>query len=256
MSPDVFDIEYSNLYDTLYGDKDYTGELELLENAFKRYSPEQKIEQILDLGCGTGNYAIPLAQRGYKISGVDISENMLIHAREKAKEFSVEPLFIHGDLKLFSANQTFDAAIMMFAVLGYQLENDEVFAALLNVQKHLRPGGLFVFDVWYGPAVLSIRPSDRVKIIPTKTGKVIRAASGSLDTYHHLSEVRYHLWEISNNKVDAETEERHLMRYFFPQELAFFTKQAGLELISLTAFPSLDKELSDETWNAIGVCRK
>jgi hypothetical protein len=51
---------------------------------------------------------------------------------------------------------------MMFAVLGYQGENDDVLAALKTAHRHARPGGLFLFDVWYGPAVLHERPSQRV----------------------------------------------------------------------------------------------
>ena len=64
----------------------------------------------------------------------------------------------------------FDAALMMFAVLGYQVENDDVLAALRTARRHLEPGGLFIFDVWYGPAVLHQRPSERVKIIPGRDG--------------------------------------------------------------------------------------
>jgi len=152
-------------------------------------------------------------------------------------------------------NQKFDAVIMMFAVLGYQLTNEDVLAALNTVRKHLNPGGLFVFDVWYGPAVLTVGPSERIKVIPTSDGKVIRAASGSLDTARHLAEIKYHLWRISGDKVVSETEEAHQMRYFFPQELVLFLTQYGLELKNLTAFPSLETAADESTWNVLGVAK-
>jgi len=255
MKEKVFDKVYAEQYDLLYGEKDYEAECDLLEEAFRRYAMG-KVQSILDLGCGTGSHAIPLAQRGYVVTGVDLSEDMLAHARQKAQALPTQvqpPTFFHGDARTVEVGQTFDAALMMFAVLGYQLENNDVAAALKTVRKHLRPGGVFIFDVWYGPAVLAIRPSERVKVIPIVGGNVIRVASGTLDTFRHLSEVHYHLWRIQDQELISETEEHHLMRYFFPQELAYFLDQAGLEFKGLTSFPDLDQPAVETSWNVVGV---
>ena len=70
---------------------------------------------------------------------------------------------------------------MMFAVLGYQIADVDVESALHTARAHLKPGGVFVCDAWYGPAVLAVRPSERVKVIDSSTGQVIRVASGELD---------------------------------------------------------------------------
>ena len=255
MSDAVFNQGYADQYDLLYGDKDYEAECNLLEQAFKKYG--NGVKTIVDIGCGTGNHSIRLARRGYQVTGVDLSENMLAHAREKA-ELSNAPfslIFVQGDARTVDLNKKFDAVLMMFAVLGYQLTNENVLAALNTVRKHLNPGGLFVFDVWYGPAVLSVRPSERIKVIPTSDGKVIRAASGSLDTARHLAEVKYHLWRISGDKVVSETEESHQMRYFFPQELALFLSSCGLALQKITAFPSLEQPADENDWNVFAVAR-
>jgi SAM-dependent methyltransferase len=256
MNDIVFQQGYADQYDLFYGDKDYESECDLLEQAFQRYSKEP-VRTILDLGCGTGNHSIPLARRGYQVHGVDLSENMLAHAVEKAQKETMKypSVFSQGDVRSIDLGKQFDAVLMMFAVLGYQLTNEDVLAALRTVCKHLKPEGLFIFDVWYGPAVLAIRPSDRVKVIPTQDGKVIRSASGSLDTARHLVEVKYDLWRISGDKVVSETEEIHQMRYFFPQELALFLSSCRLALQKITAFPSLDKLTDESTWNVIGIGR-
>ncbi len=115
---------------------------------------------------------------------------------------------------------------MMFAVLGYQLTNEDILASLKTVRRHLEPGGLFIGDVWYGPAVLAIRPSDKIKTIPTDDGKVIRLASGKLDIYNHLATVNYHVLHLRGQRILNESEEAHQMRYFFPQELALFLNDA------------------------------
>ncbi len=255
MSDAVFNQGYADQYDLLYSDKDYEAECDLLEQAFKKYG--HRVKTILDIGCGTGNHSIPLARRGYQVTGVDLSENMLTHAREKAKSSNAPAslAFVQGDARTVDVNKKFDAVLMMFAVLGYQLTNEDVLASLNTVRKHLNPGGVFIFDIWYGPAVLSVRPSERIKVIPTSDGKVIRAASGSLDTTRHLSKVKYRLWRISSDKLVSETEELHQMRYFFPQELALFLSSSGLALQKITAFPSLEQVTDETTWNVLGVAK-
>jgi SAM-dependent methyltransferase len=251
MTYSVFKQGYADQYDLFYGDKNYESECDLLENTFTRYS-KKPVQSILDLGCGTGSHSIPLAQRGYKVQGVDLSENMLTYAHKKAQRLTSKypPVFSQGDVRSVNLGKQFDAVLMMFAVLGYQLTNDDVLAALRTVRKHLKPGGLFIFDVWYGPAVLAIRPSDRVKIIPTVDGKVIRVATGCLDTAHHLGEVNYHIWRLSGNRVISETEETHSMRFFFSMELELLLSTCGFKLKSLTAFPSLEQPVDETTWNA------
>ena len=256
MSDAVFKQGYADQYDLFYGDKDYESECDLLEQAFQRYSKESA-QTILDLGCGTGNHSIPLARRGYKVHGVDLSEDMLAHAVEKAQKETIKypPVFSQGDVRSVDLGKQFDAALMMFAVLGYQLTNEDVIATLRTVRNHLKPGGLFIFDVWYGPAVLAIRLSERVKIIPTVDGKVIRTATGSLDTTHHLGKVCYHVWQLSGDRVISETEEAHAMRFFFSMELELLLSICGLRLESLTAFPSLEKSADVTSWNVLVVAK-
>jgi SAM-dependent methyltransferase len=185
---------------------------------------------------------------------------MLAQAQRKARQtFNVQrsnvPTFCQGDLRMIDLGRTFDAVLMMFAVLSYQRTNDDLAAALTTVRRHLAPGGLFVCDFWYGPAVLTIRPGDRVKVIPLHDGKLIRTASGRLDIRRHLCEIHYHLWHLNGDRVLSETEEMHRMRFFFPLELELTLGQAGLALQSLTAFPDLDRPADETTWNALAIAK-
>ena len=146
----VYGETYADQYDQLYSDKDYRGECDLIEQAFHRYGTGE-IRTIVDFGCGTGNHSIPLAERGYHVMGVDISAEMLRVAREKSTEAGVCIDWVEGDIRNVPTRGTFDAGLFMFAVLGYLLPNEDVMAALSNARRHIRPGGLLVFDVWYGP---------------------------------------------------------------------------------------------------------
>lgn len=248
-----FGAFYSSAYDNLYQDKDYAAECDLLEGIFETYG-DSSIARIVDLGCGTGNHALPLAQRGYQVTGVDGSEPMLVKARQKSQS-GAKVIFERGDLRTVRLEREFDAALMMFAVLGYQTQNQDVISALKTARAHLRPGGLLVFDVWYGPAVLHLRPSERVKIASTPEGQILRASSGEMDVLNHLCVVHYRVWLLDKSRVASETEEHHRVRYFFPLELDLFLRGSGFDLLRLGAFPEFEREPEETTWNVLAVAR-
>ena len=144
---------------------------------------------------------------------------------------------------------------MMFAVLGYQLENADVLSALRTARRHLRSSGLLVFDVWYGPAVLRERPSQRLEIASIPNGQIIRAAWGELDALHQLCYVHYRVWRLEENRLLAATEESHTVRLFFPLELALFLECSGFGLIRLGAFPDFERDPAETIWSVLGVAR-
>jgi SAM-dependent methyltransferase len=239
-----FGDDYAGHYDRFYAGKDYAAECDLIEAVWDRHS-RLPSKRLLDIGCGTGSHAIELARRSWSVTGVDRSAAMLREARAKAQQANVDVRLIQSDARRFDAGGPFDVATMMFAVIGYL--GDDTAAALANVRRHLAPGGLFLFDCWYGPAVLKHRPGDRVLTV----GDTSRYARGSLDTLRNVVAVHYRLVDSGG----AETREVHTMRYFFADELRSLLDAAGFELVSLRAFPSLDRPLTDDDWNAFAVGR-
>ena len=114
---------YGEYYDIFYDDKDYEQECDFVQKIFKKYS-SFPVKSILDAGCGTGGHSIPLAFRGYEVTGIDASPVMIKKARQKAKEAGVNPTFRSLDIRDFDLKKKFDACISMFAVLNYLTETD------------------------------------------------------------------------------------------------------------------------------------
>jgi SAM-dependent methyltransferase len=237
----VFNSHYAGQYDRLYVEKNYQSECDLIDEAVLRHASATP-KTLLDVGCGTGGHAIELASRGYSVTGVDLSQAMLDQAIDKTKaiDSTLRPTFLCGDARDFETGQVHDLAIMMFAVVGYLISNDDVLAGLRNIRRQLKPGALFLCDFWYGPSVLSVRPTDRV----------IRSASTIMDVVKHTADVTFKLWTLEGDRLVGETTETHRMRYFFPQEFALMLSVSGFRLRSMSAFPSLDKPLGDDSWNA------
>lgn len=251
-----FSKKYSNFYDWVYQDKKYSEECDLIEKIIKNHC-QLPVHYILDLGCGTGNHALELASRGYHLVGVDKSTAMLNIANKKAKQndHRSKVTFYTGDIRDHTIDRRFEAVLMMFAVLGYQYGNDDVISALSTARKHLIEGGLLIFDVWFGPAVLNLRPSERIKVIPTNEGEIVRVTSGILDVNNHSCAVDYRIWEHKNGRVVNESVERHKMRFFFPREIQLFLSISGFNLVDYFAFPEINHRANDSTWNVLFVAK-
>ncbi len=106
-------------------------------------------EKILDLACGDGRLSIPLAEAGYNVVGVDYSEYQINKARERAThskaDHSVE--FVQGDMRFLNLKEKFDAVIIMFSSFGYFEDEDDHIKTLVQVEKALKPGGIFILDI-------------------------------------------------------------------------------------------------------------
>lgn len=248
--------KYADYYDHFYSDKNYRQECDMLINLFKKFS-SQSIKTILDLGCGTGNHAFILKDMGFEVTGLDRSKSMLKNAIKKTKNTKkVPPInFIEGDIRHFNLNITFDAAIMMFGVLSYQIKNEDVLNTLKSIRKHLQKERVLIFDTWFGPGVLHNKPSDRLKIIEGKSEQIIRFANSNLDVINQRCTVNYRTWHIKNKKLVTEVVEHHPMRYFFTQEMELFLKITNYKLLHTGSFPQWNKPPDDTSWNVIWVAQ-
>ncbi|HEY3242976.1 MAG TPA: class I SAM-dependent methyltransferase, partial [Phycisphaerae bacterium] len=216
---EVFGAAYAGAYDAFYREKPYAAECDVIERLLAAHDlPGPR--RILDLGCGTGGHALPLAQRGHHVVGVDRAPEMIAAARHKAATLSenAKPRFHVADVRDFRCDQRFDVVTLLFAVLGYQCRNADVLSALRTARCHLDAGGLLLFDVWYGPAVLAQRPGARVAAARLPEGQLIRTAMPELDVRQQVCTVRYHVWRIENGRV-SESDEQHRVRFFFPREI-------------------------------------
>jgi SAM-dependent methyltransferase len=253
---ELFGSGYAAAYDAVYLAKDYTSECDLIEELFRSYG-KKPIASVLDLGCGTGNHALLLASRGYEVLAVDSSPHMLAEAEKKLRASSLgdKCKFHEGDIRQLDLDRRFDAVVVMFAVLGYQLENADVLSTLNTARKHLKNAGLLIFDVWYGPAVLHERPVERIKTIKTEKGELLRASSGKLDVNQNVCTVDIRIWNLEGDRLVGHTEESHTNRYFFPLELELFLNSTGFDPIRLGAFPKFDRDPDESTWNVLQVAK-
>jgi len=103
--------------------------------------------KVLDLATGTGSVALEFAARGCIVTGVDCSEPMLAEARRKATERGVALRLLCRDVCDFKLPSEFDLAVCLYDSLNYIVESSALELAFANIRSHLKPDGIFIFDV-------------------------------------------------------------------------------------------------------------
>jgi SAM-dependent methyltransferase len=250
----VFD-QYARYYDLLYRGKDYQAETDFVRSLLGAYAPSAS--QIFEMGCGTGIHARMLVEAGYHIHGIDFSEAMLTTAVERREELSAgrqERLsFSIGDVRTYRAGRTFDVALSLFHVFSYQNTNADLRAAFATASAHLDAGGVFIFDYWYGPAVLAQRPETRIKRLRDGDLSILRIAEPRMDDLKNLVEVSYETIVKAGGEYDIR--ESHCMRYLFVPEIELLASIYGFEPVSHREWLG-EKLPSANSWSAFSVLRK
>lgn len=244
----VFD-NYSKYYDLLYEDKDYSGEADYIYSLIKKFSPNT--QSFLELGCGTGKHAKLLKDR-YQLSpsGIDLSEKMLYQAIELGIECEL------GDVRTFRCNKKFDTVLSLFHVISYQTSDRDVLDMFETAYSHLYTDGIFIFDLWYKPAVLAQVPEKRIKEMENAEIKVIRHCNPNHIADKSIVEVNYDIEILDkSNEYTEKLSEKHAMRYFSIDEIENFAQQRGFKLIHCEEWLT-GNLASEKTWGVCFVCVK
>lgn len=226
--------KYARYYNLLYRDKDYAKEALFIHKLLQQYAPGKR--SILELGCGTGTHAKFLAEKGYHIHGIDMSEEMFQQAEKQRSQYSQDLasriVFSHGDIRNIRLDRQSDAIISLFHVVSYQTTNEDLQATFTTAKVHLKQGGVFIFDCWYGPAVLSERPTVRIKRLEDEMIQVTRIAEPVMHLNKNVVDVNYHVF-IRDKRTNAveEIRETHKMRYLFAPEIRLFISNLGFKII-------------------------
>ncbi|MFC3882994.1 class I SAM-dependent DNA methyltransferase [Bacillus songklensis] len=136
---------FAYVYDRLMADVPYDEWVRYVRRELERIGLHQP--KILDVACGTGQVTVRLAKEGYEVTGIDLSDDMLMVAQERARQEGLSiPLFQQNMAELELGEQ-FDCVGIFCDSLNYLRSPEEVKRTFSSVYRHLKPGGLFVFDI-------------------------------------------------------------------------------------------------------------
>lgn len=135
------------VYDRLNETVDYAAWATFIEECFKKYA-DKDISSVLDMGCGTGSMTLELARRGYDMTALDISEEMLAVADNRVRTEGIgNVLFVESDMCGFELYGTVDAVVCCLDGINHLTTRDELLSCFSLVANYLEDGGVFVFDL-------------------------------------------------------------------------------------------------------------
>lgn len=247
--------DYAYYYNAFYKDKNYKKEAETVERLFKNQNSGEQ-NSILNLGCGTGRHDIEFAKMGYSVTGIDLSSQMIEVAKSNTCHGQYNIEYEVADIRNYDVRKSYDVVTALFHVMSYQNSNRDVMDTFDTASKAIRENGIFVFDLWYGPGVLSDKPTVRFKTVEDTDYILYRIADPLMHVEENVVDVNYKVFVIEKKTGYTRViEEVHKMRYFFVPELKGYLQNAGFELLECLDSNTL-KKTDFNSWTAICVARK
>ena len=174
----------------------------------------------LELAIGTGRVAVPLAERGVPVTGIELSGPMIDRLRTKVDETTI-PVVV-GDMASAQAPGEYTLVYLVFNTISNLLTQAEQVACFRNAARHLSPGGRFVVELWV-PELRKLPPGQQATVWHYEPGYV------GLDTYDVLQQqVVSHHFHFGEGKQAQLFRSPH--RYVWPAELDLMAQLAGFEL--------------------------
>lgn len=218
---------FAQVYDKLMADTPYDLWLEHLLFAFNKHGIGGK--EVLDLACGTGELSNRLAKKGYKVLGVDLSQEMLEIAQEKAYNNNLKVKYINQDMTELELHNTYDSVISFCDGFNYIIDENDLKKIFSKVNKYLNKNGLFIFDISSEYKLEHILGQN----VFSDTGEdVTYIWENYYDSETKLLEFDLTIFKKVNDLYEREYE-AHIQRAYSIDEIEKIMNQTGFEILEI-----------------------
>jgi SAM-dependent methyltransferase len=215
-------------------------EIKFLDTIFKR----NNARTALDVACGAGRLTFPLDALGYKMSGVDLSSQLIRIAKEEARKRNLTVKFSVGDMRKLRTQGRFDAAICMWGSFTYLESIDDMLNALRGMNKNLKKGGILIIDVAPGWHEIVVSKVYKLKMYgkPVKNGRIDKADI-EFDPADQFSLQHDEYVTYANGKIVSRTHFDRKRYHFTPTMFDLLLRLAGFEVMAFYSDRDIRKKL-------------
>lgn len=215
---------FASVYDLFMDEINYDEWVSYVEKLWNRF--DLKPDIVCELGCGTGNISLRLAEKGYETIGIDISADMLSEAKMKAEQNGTDVLFLLQDMREFELYGTVNSILCLCDSLNYITDDEDMQQVFNLVNNYLHPGGLFVFDLnteykfkeIYGENTFSETDEDAVYIW-----------ENYYDEDERINEYYLNFFMKNETGTYDRTQEEHFERAYSLDEIKRFIEKSGMK---------------------------
>ena len=218
---------------------------------------------VLELGCGTGRIAIPIAQSGVDIVAIDSSSAMLERAKSKAESARTPKLtLLQADMRDFGIDTQFALIIIPFRGFLSLLSVEDEMRALATIRRHLAPGGRLVFDIFVPDLNMMAQAGDvpyyfRDVIDPATDAHMVIWNQASYDAFSQVMSIRTTIEELNESgRVASKMYRDFALRYITRWEMHHLLRTCGFDVLALYGDfdrNGFDEESTDMVWVASSI---
>lgn len=245
--------QFAFIYDKLMEEVPYDQWVTFVEKIKEQYFPSQRSFSILDVACGTGELSVQFAKKGWDVTGVDLSEDMLAIANEKASEAQIPIPFFQQNMAELQGFEQQDCIVIFLDSINYLQSEQEVIQTFSSVYDQLKEGGIFLFDVHSAYKINEVFASSTFTLVEDEVSYIWNSFKGEYD-----NSVEH---ELTFFVLDEETDqyermdELHKQRTYPMEHYQAWLQEAGFSVLSIFGDePFLP--ISDTSERLYFVCKK
>jgi SAM-dependent methyltransferase len=224
--------------------------------AFYRDAALESGPRLLELACGSGRFAVPLAEAGLTVTGLDLSEAMLERAREVAAERRVAVELLMGDIRNFDlGGRRFETMMIAANSIMHLLTADDFRAFFACLARHLAPGGKLLFDCFVPSARLLGRPGERQPMTTANHPELGEVTIEEIIDYDPVNQVANSTWFWSTTAERDFHVTPLQLRQIYPQELPLLLEANGFRLVE--RFGDFNRSpFAATSWRQVCICER
>lgn len=248
----IYDL-LSRVYDSINSDIDYKAWADFFEKILDREA-KARPELVLDLGCGTGKMTLELSSRGYDMTGIDYSTDMLDVARDAAEEQGADVLWLCQDMREFELYGTVDLTVSCLDCINHLTTPKDVERTFKLVHNYLIPDGIFIFDI-NGKYKFENIYSDRSYVMEEEGGVCIW--QNNYDEKKKICDFYITLFEECDDGRYERYDEEQRERMYTLAEMKRMLEKCSLEFIgAYSDFEFKEATDDDERIYIVARCKK
>ncbi|MFC2173064.1 class I SAM-dependent methyltransferase [Acidobacteriota bacterium] len=212
------------------------------------------VKSILDIGCGTGRYLIPLTLEGFRVTGVDDCPDMLSQCKARLGARDLQTNLVELDLMELPSIENYDAVLCMNSVICYFLDTSDIIRALSTFLNVLRPGGLLLLEIWNIFANTSSFGKTSTRNIEDGRLQIMCKEHCWYESFRSIYHCKLDV-EINDGKDNHTFTHEEILRAMTAGEMIAYLKEVGfIDIASFARLDTLEPESGDEELVFLAVC--